>query len=1033
MKRILSMVLTISLAFSIVATPALATDDHVHDESCGYSDGQCIYELDEAGGTDDSAADAPESGETTVALPSDTNDEGVLEGESDAESVETEEENGEETGNGQAGDTDEEIKETDNAAESEGISADNADGVDEDLSEADLKTEEESDETEESEQFVLQSFALTATMSLASTSGTGWTLDDDGKLTISSDAGMSDWCSNRTSYNSQVTSVVIESGVTSIASNAFKDCTNLTSVSIGSGVTAIGESAFRACSSLTTVEIPDNVKTIKNNAFYYCTNLTSVSIGNGVETIGEGAFSYCSSLTTVTIPNNVETIGNNAFKNCTNLTSVSIGNGVETIGEGAFSYCSSLTTVTIPNNVETIGNDAFQSCTNLTSVSIGSGVETIEKYAFYDCTSLVDVYYSGSENDWGTISIGDSNTYLTNAFIHYNSSSAHTYNHSTVFNWDSDYSSCTVTVGCDGYSFTKTLNCSVSSTDAAKKILYTAEVTIGIVTYSDTQTVSKIPAPTPTVTVSEVTASSITVTAPSDDNQNQYGVAVYSMDGTTWQQSNVFNNLSAGTSYTVYVKYSGNATYAESEAGSTTVTTNIVVTWVDADGTTVLETDNSVAYGTRPSYDGNTPTKATDDTYIYTFSGWSPEVSVITTNTTYTAVYSKTYVAPAAGAGYAIDYSAETATAASGYEISTDGSTWSSGTLAVIPGGTLYVRRVADTETSASVATENTLASRPGAPDVTAVDEVWYGESDGQITGVTTAMEYSADGSTWIACTGTTVDALAAGTYYVRYRATDSAFTGTAASVTIGSGTERTYDLAVIVSDLAAVTYGYTQSDVASITITSSGNSDATISGVTVNSTNFTIAGSGSTVPAGGSIDTWTIQPAANLNAGTYSDTITVKYNGGATATAEVSFIVNKAAQSISYNADSVSRHINDAAFIIKLTEATVGGGIIYASGNKNVAIVDENSGEVTIVGAGTAIITATATGTDNYEAATAAYTLTVTGHTTEIRNAKDATCTEDGYTGDTVCTVCEEKVATGEVIPATGHTSGEAVKENEV
>lgn len=29
--------------------------------------------------------------------------------------------------------------------------------------------------------------------------------------------------------------------------------------------------------------------------------------------------------------------------------------------------------------------------------------------------------------------------------------------------------------------------------------------------------------------------------------------------------------------------------------------------------------------------------------------------------------------------------------------------------------------------------------------------------------------------------------------------------------------------------------------------------------------------------------------------------------------------------------------------------------------------------------------------------------------HTTEIRNAKDATCTEAGYTGDEVCTVCGE------------------------
>lgn len=41
----------------------------------------------------------------------------------------------------------------------------------------------------------------------------------------------------------------------------------------------------------------------------------------------------------------------------------------------------------------------------------------------------------------------------------------------------------------------------------------------------------------------------------------------------------------------------------------------------------------------------------------------------------------------------------------------------------------------------------------------------------------------------------------------------------------------------------------------------------------------------------------------------------------------------------------------------------------------------------------------------------------------TEVRDAKDATCTEPGYTGDTYCTVCNEKVKEGEVIPAKGHT----------
>ena len=50
------------------------------------------------------------------------------------------------------------------------------------------------------------------------------------------------------------------------------------------------------------------------------------------------------------------------------------------------------------------------------------------------------------------------------------------------------------------------------------------------------------------------------------------------------------------------------------------------------------------------------------------------------------------------------------------------------------------------------------------------------------------------------------------------------------------------------------------------------------------------------------------------------------------------------------------------------------------------------------------------------------ALTIPALGHKTQLVGAKAATCTEDGYTGDEVCTVCNEVVKKGEVIPATGH-----------
>ena len=41
----------------------------------------------------------------------------------------------------------------------------------------------------------------------------------------------------------------------------------------------------------------------------------------------------------------------------------------------------------------------------------------------------------------------------------------------------------------------------------------------------------------------------------------------------------------------------------------------------------------------------------------------------------------------------------------------------------------------------------------------------------------------------------------------------------------------------------------------------------------------------------------------------------------------------------------------------------------------------------------------------------------------TKVINNKEATCTEDGYTGDTVCAICGKEITKGEGIPAKGHT----------
>ena len=63
-----------------------------------------------------------------------------------------------------------------------------------------------------------------------------WELDSEGTLTISGTGKMNDYSFSGTPwynmYRSQINSVVIEDGVTSIGDSAFWDCSSLTSIAI---------------------------------------------------------------------------------------------------------------------------------------------------------------------------------------------------------------------------------------------------------------------------------------------------------------------------------------------------------------------------------------------------------------------------------------------------------------------------------------------------------------------------------------------------------------------------------------------------------------------------------------------------------------------------------------------------------------------------------------------------------------------------------------------------------------------------------
>ncbi|MCD7821508.1 MAG: Ig-like domain-containing protein, partial [Clostridiales bacterium] len=135
------------------------------------------------------------------------------------------------------------------------------------------------------------------------------------------------------------------------------------------------------------------------------------------------------------------------------------------------------------------------------------------------------------------------------------------------------------------------------------------------------------------------------------------------------------------------------------------------------------------------------------------------------------------------------------------------------------------------------------------------------------------------------------------------------------------------------------------------------------------------------------------------VNAGTYTAHVTVTQDNYATVEQVVVFTIDQAAQDISYETTSVTVTEGDDSFTIPLTLTAVDGAITYTSSDESVATVDAN-GKVTIVGAGTATITATAASTDNYTEATASYTLTVEA-AEEDEAAEEETVEEENVIDD--------------------------------
>ncbi len=261
-----------------------------------------------------------------------------------------------------------------------------------------------------------------------------------------------------------------------------------------------------------------------------------------------------------------------------------------------YSYKSSISTVIIEDGATSIGERAFSNCIGLTSITIPNSVTSIGDNAFYNCGSLTSITIPNSVTTIGNY-----------AFQYCIKLTSITIPNSVTSIGDAAFSNCSrLTSVTIGNSVTSIGNNAFSDCSGIKTITSYAETppTAQYTKLSSGQLVT-------TTAFEGLDVSDITLYVP------QQWIPLYKYDP-LWKQFNIKGIDATDLKYTV--------------------------TWKNYDGS-VLETDENVAAGTIPAYNGAAPVKPADEQYTYTFAGWSPSVTTVTGETTYIATFTATFKA----------------------------------------------------------------------------------------------------------------------------------------------------------------------------------------------------------------------------------------------------------------------------------------------------------------------------------------------------------------------------------------------------
>ncbi len=305
-------------------------------------------------------------------------------------------------------------------------------------------------------------------------SGGTLTLSGNGNMVNFTDSSDIPWAT----ICSQIESIHISIGITSIGDRAFLNCTSLETLVLPSSILKIGNYAFYGCSSLLHICYQDNIQSfqsldcgLNNNTFknanifynYYPKHIILTGLcGNNISWIldtagllsitGSGSmYDYGSSYSSyspwyskkelikmITVGNDVSKIGKYSFYKCSNLEIITLGANITSIAESALLECNSLKEIIVDTNNTYLHAQngilynkdlstliKYPSALNSKFFNIPHTVSNISDYAFTNAIYLTKVRFSNTVKYIGNSAFKGCNLLST---AHYNG---------TNIDWDS--------------------------------------------------------------------------------------------------------------------------------------------------------------------------------------------------------------------------------------------------------------------------------------------------------------------------------------------------------------------------------------------------------------------------------------------------------------------------------------------------------------------------------------------------------------------------------------------------------------------